>query len=530
VGPLLFWVLLVAFAGFVFTLPATATGDGPTHAYYGNVLASLLLDDGHYQDFQIRRYLPPYALAYYALGAASRILPGQVPEQLMIAACIGLFCLGFRRLVRILAGGPIWVEFLVFPFALHRYLFLGFYNFTLGAGLVLWTVAFWLKSEGQIKWRPIAIWTALVAALYLAHPVALAVALLFCGLHLSLRVAQEAIAGNGPLPDRLGTVLWAHRGQFISLLLALAPALLVIGFAEAEASGFVPVGWDSLRIAADRLWRMELLTPHAGEVGRLVRVSCGLAGIVAGLAALIAGHRSGSRSDAAFCLFYGVLIFFVYAWAPQGMSGGWFFAERFAVFLVAFLIAPAALLTLPGWTRVALSIVVTVAAFYSLADDLSFYRRFAEMNRVLVEAPPLRPGSVGAILEEGKRGPVHVDGARYSPCSWSAGHYFRRSKATMLNAPWTWLSLAMLEPREPHRYYKKELAGMRDYLRRGLESPNEVEMPERLDVLIGLDCSQREPTHDVLERSAQRYGLELAPWSTPEYQFYIRPGSLATSD
>ena len=96
----------------------------------------------------------------------------------------------------------------------------------------------------------------------------------------------------------------------------------------------------------------------------------------------------------------------------------------------------------------------------------------------------------------------------------------------MLNTPWFNLSFWMLKTSEHRDYYGKELTQMALQFRDGLKNPPEAALPEKLDVLIRAHCSEHEQNDDVLKKAAARYGLQLMPWSTREYTFYVRPGAL----
>ncbi len=525
--PMVFWGLLALYAGHVFTLPVIPSSDGPVHAYYGEILADRLIRSGVYDDFAIRQYLPPYALANYFLAFASMVFPGTVPEKLLFALCVIVFCAGFRALAKALARGETWAALLVFPFAYHRYLFHGFYNFCLGSGLVLIMAAFWIRNEGRLGGRNSIVYGLLLTGLYLAHPMALAAALLFVGLHTGFRILTDPVNCEGNVVNRLLVSLYEHRLQIAHVTCGLIPAYLVTTFMNPGSGEPIDAHFGLLVNAASQLWGMSTLMPHDVDFGWWARMLAALTAVLMGALGLFSSRSAGSREAIGIVLMFGVLFFLVFAIAPTSMNGSAFFGERFALFSITFVLALGSAFPLPKKHSWKLAAPLAILSLIAFADDASFHRRLAEMNRVLIEAPPIRPGSQGAILMEGGWGRWEVRGARYSPCAWAAATYFRRSQSTLHNTPWFWLSFWMLKTAEQRPYYNKELLHMTEHFEMGLEDPERVELPANLDVLIGAHCSDHEPERSVLERAAERYGLQWMPWSTREYVFFVRPEALA---
>ena len=523
----LFWVLVAVYAGYAFTLPLFVSGDGPGHVWWGGVLADSLTGGGTYPDFVLGHVLPPYALGEYYLAGALGLVSGAMAEKILVAACVVVFCGGVWWLARVVAGGPTWAPLLVVPFAFHRHLFAGFYNFTLGAGLAVWLAAFWLVSYRRLRGWRIAGFFGFVFVLYLAHPFGLAMGLLFCGLHVQMSMLRTAAKTEGDAGQRVLVSLREHRNGLLCLAGAAIPAWYVTTFVGGQTTPTADVSLGNLREGALAFWRMEGLLAHAAETAWVVRVI--LAGIAIALA--VAGavwpRNKQESGDARFVFFFAGLLFVVYSWAPESMGPAIMIAQRFAVFLIAFLVASAAGARLPRQAPAALSIVVFVLALVSFRAEVRVHRRSVEMNRIMVEAPPLKPGATGAVFVEGSWARASCPGVGYWLCVWSAGHYFQRSRATMLNAPWIYVPYSIMQLREYRPYWGKDSPMMYDYLKRAMEAPEKAPLPEHLDLLIGADCSNKAPDHQLLRQVAERYGLVLMPWSTRAYQFYSRPELVA---
>ena len=89
-------LILLAFVGWMLSLPCFPSTDGPVHMYYAHVLSGLLFNgrSTYTAYFHIRHLLPPYSLYYYALVALSRWVPMPVADKLVICTYFILFVFG----------------------------------------------------------------------------------------------------------------------------------------------------------------------------------------------------------------------------------------------------------------------------------------------------------------------------------------------------------------------------------------------------------------------------------------------------
>jgi hypothetical protein len=169
-------------------------------------------------------------------------------------------------------------------------------------------------------------------------------------------------------------------------------------------------------------------------------------------AALGAGlwrNRRNIRPPATALLVSSGACFLLYCIVPERMNASFYFAERFPVLWVLFLLAGTAALPLSRrWSIAAGGLAVCVTATLLLqqrANVAAIGSRIARMQQL----PPPKAGSVGLIAAASRETP---HGLQFHPYMWSAAHYFRRSRAILANDPWMNSPLIMLAPVRADRW------------------------------------------------------------------------------
>jgi hypothetical protein len=193
--------------------------------------------------------------------------------------------------------------------------------------------------------------------------------------------------------------------------------------------------------------------------------------------------------------------------APFWVNGSGYFAQRFAIYWVIFLLVAAAAAKPPRWCATVIGGIALGAAPIVILFQSSALSSATRQLSVVMDAPLVPTGSLGVIVSEPGRG------ARFGAdfVRWSAAHWFRRSQAILTNAVWMDLPMIMLRPKETYPWTYSD----------------DLEAPER--VLAGLDRAGglrvavrvREGgplTHGLL----QRLGFRVVS-STPEVAFYSCP-------
>jgi hypothetical protein len=476
--------LLAATATVLLAAPAFPSQDGPVHLYYIDILRGLLTHTGPYPaSFQLKTLLTPYALQYYSMLALETVLPPLVSEKVLLCGYIFAFGLGFRYLVEAVSEerhNP-W-SLVGIPFCMNMLVYLGFVNYCFGVALTLWLAGLWIRgARGWTRGRVAAL-LAVFLLLLLAHPIPVAVFLLFAGLHYAVEAKQ-----------------WLERGQKVQWL----PAALLVAMAVMGAGwiGMFVGGADNGPALPSHLSQfgigavlMGLIAQRAVSPIRWIWYWSAL-GLLAAVAAMVLVQspwkKDGRWRPAAIALAgTGAICFALYAVVPPQINDTWYFAERFPIFGVLFMIAgAAALVPRWEWSRLAggLAVLVTLGV---VGAQWVTVRRIAGEMRPAMEAPVAKAGAVGLVIGPFKGYPA---GLAFDPYMWAGVHYFRRSKAILANTPWMDQTHILLGPVHEDRWSYLDPDG---------------EAAKFGDSIPGIDFVMIEgPDDGNLERLVERVGL-----------------------
>jgi hypothetical protein len=194
------------------------------HRYYVHVLDSLLQHNAAYSVYEVRHPIPPYVTHYGSLLLLFHLMPYDWAEK--VFSCVVLFCLayGLRRSAMQIGPNGKWMSLLCAPLLLGWPLMMGFFNFTLGVGLLLFCTACWqrLLHHGVRTFIAFVLFLILVT---FTHPLPLLLLILLCGtdLTLSLLLRRRGLSFSD----------WARKHRFqvgallLSLMAAAFPALAI---------------------------------------------------------------------------------------------------------------------------------------------------------------------------------------------------------------------------------------------------------------------------------------------------------------
>lgn len=326
------------------------TQDGPSHLYNAFVLAHLGdAASTTLRDFYVINARPfPNWTMYLVMAPLTRVLPPLVVQQIVISLCVIAIPAAVVYLQKSFKGAVDAMGLLGVLLAYNAMLFLGFFNFVLGAALFLVILGFRARRGGRLP----ALY-ALLAAAYFTHAMAFAAAV-------------------------ASIVLFDVLQRRWRVILELAPALLVLN-------------WDSFRrFGAAREWR-----PIGWHIGNVVTLNpfvyldldahVWIARAAFLLIALCVVRGVWARAPGAKVSFISAALFLCYCFSPWGYgAGGWslggWVSDRF-LFLT--------LLTLPAWVTVpkkaAYAFVVLIVCHFALtARDVDrFHKRISLINNAM---------------------------------------------------------------------------------------------------------------------------------------------------
>lgn len=472
-------ILLTCTAAIPFAAPLFPSQDGPVHLYYVDVLRGVLAHSPPYANhFVLKSPLTPYSLEYYALLALELLFSAPTSEKLLLAAYVFAFGLGFRYLVESVAEqGTPWMLTAI-PFAMHMLVYMGFLNYCCAVAILLFQCGMWLRFSGCLTRRRVAALAGGMFLLLVAHPVAVMAFLLFSGIHFVC----------APRPGRDRTLLMVAMagvslywiGRFVDRGGAIAPNHAAV--------------WGWFNTIATEL-QLFPIAPFTGILFRAAPLL--LIGLV--LCAAIAGIRRGARPDAIALLTTCALFFLLFCIAPERLSGGYYFAERFPILWVLFLLAGTSALRLPRRWSAGIGAVAGAVAMMAIVLQWSSVKEIGSRMARAVPAPQSVEGAVGLMV--GRHGDM-PEGLAFHPYLWSGAHYFRESRAILANEPWMEMPILMLRPAQPDRWSYHDP----DFARQELEMDIATGLPARCPDFIlqagGMDVA--------VDRLLKRFGWSPA--------------------
>ncbi len=426
--------MLCIFIAAILIPPAFPSQDGPVHLYYAEVVRDLITHRSTWGGyFILRPGIPPYILHDLLLFALELVFPPLTSEKMLAALSVALLCIAFQSMVKSLEPRASWTALVIFPVAMHKPLYMGFYNFSLGLGIALLLSAWWIRRSHEFGRRDAALFLLGIALLSITHPIALLLALSFAAIEL----AVDGITRN--------------RWRLIALATGCLSLLYIALYTKVPAAKPV-AGFPALVSHAGSA--LEAVWPMRTPLHQIVRITvCGDA------ASLLACRlRTGRWSSGAIAtLIFSAACAAAFIIAPENMNGADYFNERFAIF--AFVFALALCASINGRRRVEICAGVTAAvlSLMLLLEQSIRTRPYAQEAERLDKATtaPLNQRGI-ALATRGAIGPPDFN---FSPCAHIAAHYFRRAHAILVNSVWLHMPIAAITPRnweagqflDPHR-------------------------------------------------------------------------------
>lgn len=347
-----FWFIALALIlGALALLPVWAfrympTQDGPAHLYNASVIA-------WYDDWPaVREYFelrPGVAGNVTSHAILALLLPFAGPvlaEKLLITFLILLFPAGMYLLLR--AAGASSPEFALWGLVLVKstVFFLGFWNFTLGTGLIFVTLAVVVRQGARAAWSGVVWLAVLSGVLYCCHMIAWAVA---ASSVLAWWAWSHVLERRAAAARTLPRLIWERLPALVALLWPAVPLWVYLSSVEKLAPG----AWAPVR---NKLWSFYSGAFLGGDLEQtaVLRHLVMIFAVAMAALAMLWRWRSGLRPErndalllicAASCVVLGV--------SPGSLGTGGFLTMRFAWTVALMLFMWLGCQRWPGWARAA---------------------------------------------------------------------------------------------------------------------------------------------------------------------------------
>jgi hypothetical protein len=483
--------MLCIFAAAILIPPAFPSQDGPLHLYYTQVTRDLITNGSAWGGyFVLRRGIPPYLLQTVLLIMLEMIIPPLIAEKVLVVLCVMLLCGAFRRMARSLDPDASWSTLLIFPVAMHKPLYMGFYNFSLGLGIALWLCAYWVRRAGEFKPRHAVVFLFGVALLAITHPVALILILLFIALEQTVRAIRAWRAGASR-----SAWLESQRWTLFALAAGYSSLFYLALYMKSGNSIRIP---DSSVMLSHAGSGLEAIWPMRTLLHQVIR------GIITAGVLLVLAYRirfvaaQASAGAIAILLFSGICAA-LFVIAPNNVNGGDYFNERFALFAFVFLLAFCAGLSRPKRLAIVAGAAAAVLSLMLLTEQSIRTRPFAQEAARLEAIRSMLENQRGVVLAT--RGIIGPADFNFSPCAHIAAHYFRRAHAILVNAEWLHMPISLLAPRAWAPYQFLDPHRMTEF---GLRHPDRL---PQVDFIAAESCPPGS-TDAGLDQLVRWYGAE----------------------
>ncbi len=408
------------------------------HRYYTHALGQVFAHVPRYAVYAVRHPFPPYATQYITLLALSHLFPFDLAEKIFTCAEILCFAYGFRLCATALGPAGAWVSLLIAPLLLPWYLFMGFLNYSVGLGLALFALGFFLRldrSRGAMGG-----FAAAAFVLSFSHPVPLMLLGVFLAGELLRRRLFQPRPGMG--------FLRGNRRQLVGFAWALAVSLLPsLAFDRSQnASTLHDLGFHLPFLRTILL--LTGLSPYNTRShdfwvnGYRLAVYLLLAlGLFWGVQALRKGLRSRRFSSGDMFLLYAVALALLLPFLPDRISGGGYFAMRMVILVWVFSLLAASGRALDvSLPRICFALGAAFTVFTLLPAERTLRPIAESVHRVEAQTLPARTDALllnGPMLNPVLRFSYDI---AFNPFMWANMLPIIHQDDLALDAPWLQLS------------------------------------------------------------------------------------------
>lgn len=143
--------------------------DGPAHIYSANIVKEILKGNMDIREFFSLSLLVPNLTGSLLLSLLHFVFPAWLAEKLLIATIVVLLPVSFRYFVYSFRKKPTLLTLTIFPFTWHFLFMIGFYNYSLGLSLALYTLGYFIRTKDDSGIKEIVFLASLMLVLAFTH-------------------------------------------------------------------------------------------------------------------------------------------------------------------------------------------------------------------------------------------------------------------------------------------------------------------------------------------------------------------------
>jgi hypothetical protein len=148
------------------------SSDGPSHIYNAQILRHLRHADEPFHDYFVPNFRPfPNWTAAFLMWLLQFVAAPLLAEKLLLTIYIVLFVLGLHYLLKVTAHRTPLLLVVGSLYFFNYLLLMGYYSYSLGVPLLLFTIGFFWKHRDALAWKHVGLLSLLLLLLYFSHPV-----------------------------------------------------------------------------------------------------------------------------------------------------------------------------------------------------------------------------------------------------------------------------------------------------------------------------------------------------------------------
>ena len=216
------------------------TMDGPAHIYTANIVKEILKGNMVFKEFFFLSLLIPNLTGSLLLSLFQFAFPAWLAEKLLIAIILILLPVSFRYFVYSFTNKPTLITLAIFPFTWHFLFMIGFYNYSLGLSIALFTLGYYIRTRKAFAEKEIIFIMLMILLLAFTH---LFVFVVF-GIMWAVLLLGDMVLFFRKSDQKI--VFKAFMKRYIKYLIAVLPGILLVG------AYFIKMSHNPVSTVADR--------------------------------------------------------------------------------------------------------------------------------------------------------------------------------------------------------------------------------------------------------------------------------------
>lgn len=383
----IFYLLVAAHLIPLVLLDFFVTHDGPAHTYNTVLIENLISGDSLSKKFFEFNSDPQPNWGYNAIMlAADRFFAPRVSERIIIGLIILILAFSFRALIKQINPENIFQSYFILPFLFSFHLYIGFYNFCIGAALFFLTLYYVVKKNKKPSIGYYSVVLLLSLLMVFSHVFSF---MLFCICLIGILIAHKR-------SEKYSFVSKEFLNPALSYLVALLPSIFIcLLFLFQKYDGEVK-SWRDISELLRWLWECQpvITLTHDPEkiFGIVTSALIGLNIFIVCCTQLFNKKNKTKLSLGSFWLLMALITIVLYFILPDSIGVWGFISLRTLMFFFLFLPLWFAFRFFPAWWKyvqvIAMTLLISFRLYYQFGMSKTLDKDVRELFSMLGKIKP----------------------------------------------------------------------------------------------------------------------------------------------